>query len=102
MSNGIMETCIGEVFFMKLRREDISVKGEERTEINNFSDKIPNDILCNFVLFISFQEGEPKCSFADTGCLSRIPDPTFFLPFPDPGSRIRNFSNPDPRQCQKA
>ncbi len=30
---------------------------------------------------------------ADSGCLSRIPDPTFF----HPGSRVRIVSNPDPR-----
>jgi hypothetical protein len=33
-------------------------------------------------------------SVADPGCLSRIPDPTFF----HPGSRIRTVSNPDPHQ----
>jgi hypothetical protein len=33
-----------------------------------------------------------KSSVADPGCLSRIPDPTFF----HPGSRIRLFSIPDP------
>ncbi len=31
-------------------------------------------------------------SVADPGCLSRIPDPTFF----HPGSRIRTVSIPDP------
>jgi hypothetical protein len=31
-------------------------------------------------------------SVADPGCLSRIPDPTFF----HPGSRIRTISIPDP------
>jgi hypothetical protein len=34
----------------------------------------------------------PKISVADPGCLSRIPDPTFF----HPGSRIRTVSIPDP------
>jgi hypothetical protein len=33
-----------------------------------------------------------KSSVADPGCLSRIPDPTFF----HPGSRIRTVSIPDP------
>ncbi len=32
------------------------------------------------------------CSVADPGCLSRIPDPTFF----HPGSRIRTVSITDP------
>jgi hypothetical protein len=32
------------------------------------------------------------CSVADPGCLSRIPDPTFF----NPGSWIRTVSIPDP------
>jgi hypothetical protein len=34
---------------------------------------------------------------ADPGCLSRIPDPTFF----HPGSRIRTFSIPDPGSSSK-
>jgi hypothetical protein len=33
-----------------------------------------------------------ETSVADPGCLSRIPDPTFF----HPGSRIRTVSIPDP------
>jgi hypothetical protein len=36
--------------------------------------------------------GDRKGSVADPGCLSRIPDPTFF----HPGSRIRPVSIPDP------
>jgi hypothetical protein len=36
-------------------------------------------------------------SVADPGCLSWIPDPTFFYP----GSRIRIFSIPDPHQTPK-
>jgi hypothetical protein len=36
-------------------------------------------------------------SVADPGCLSRIPDPTFF----HPGSRIRTVSIPDPRSASK-
>jgi hypothetical protein len=37
------------------------------------------------------------CSVADPGCLSRIPDPTFF----HPGSRIRTVSIPDPGSASK-
>ncbi len=36
-------------------------------------------------------------SVADPGCLSRIPDPTFF----HPGSRIRTVSIPDPGSSSK-
>jgi hypothetical protein len=36
-------------------------------------------------------------SVADPGCLSRIPDPTFF----HPGSRIRTVSIPDPGTASK-
>jgi hypothetical protein len=91
---------------MKLRSEDISVKGKERTEINNFSDKIPNDILRNFFcLFRSTKEsgfkklktGEPKSSVADPGCLFRIR----LFSFPDPGSRIQIFSIPDSGSASK-
>ncbi len=38
-----------------------------------------------------------RCSVADPGCLSRIPDPTFF----HPGSRIRTVSIPDPGSSSK-
>ncbi len=38
-----------------------------------------------------------KSSVADPGCLSRIPDPTFF----HPGSRIRTVSIPDPGSSSK-
>ncbi len=38
-----------------------------------------------------------SCSVADPGCLSRIPDPTFFYP----GSRIRTVSIPDPGSSSK-
>ena len=37
------------------------------------------------------------CSVADPGCLSQIPDPTFF----HPGSRIRTVSIPDPGSASK-
>jgi hypothetical protein len=37
------------------------------------------------------------CSVADPGCLSRIPDPTFF----HPGSRIQIVSIPDPGSASK-
>ena len=39
----------------------------------------------------------PYTSVADPGCLSRIPDPTFF----HPGSRIRTVSIPDPGSSSK-
>ncbi len=39
----------------------------------------------------------PVRSVADPGCLSRIPDPTFF----HPGSRIRTVSIPDPGSSSK-
>ncbi len=44
--------------------------------------------LCFIDLFLLL------CSVAEPGCLSRIPDPTFF----HPGSRIRTVSIPDPHQ----
>jgi hypothetical protein len=42
---------------------------------------------------LKFQHtGMRTFSVADPGCLSRIPDPTFY----HPGSRIRTVSIPDP------
>ncbi len=46
---------------------------------------------------IRVQQQPGSGSVADPGCLSRIPDPTFF----QPGSRIRAVSIPDPRSSSK-
>ncbi len=51
-------------------------------------------VLCPQVLLtVDF----PCSSVADPGCLSRIPDPTFF----HPGPRIRTVSIPDPGSSSK-
>jgi hypothetical protein len=63
---------------------DHLVKLEESEDVEGE----PNRLLkCLNKEFASIQS-----SVADLGCLSRIPDPTFF----HPGSRIRTVSIPDP------
>ena len=61
--------------------------------------------------FWSPEEDDVKCSVADPGCLSRIPDPTFFHPesrirtvsILDPGSRIliKEFKYFNPKKSKK-
>jgi hypothetical protein len=65
---------------------------------------MPMKVLVMTMALEGVQEGSTgKCicknetSVADPGCLSRIPDPTFF----HPGSRIRTVSIPDPGSSSK-
>jgi hypothetical protein len=60
-------------------------------ECGSGPSRAKDTIVCDFstVLLLS--------SVADPGCLSRIPDPTFF----HPGSRIRTVSIPDPGSSSK-
>jgi hypothetical protein len=53
--------------------------------------------LANVDTIILLAESKLQSSVADPGCLSRIPDPTFF----HPGSRIRTVSIPDPGSSSK-
>ncbi len=60
----------------------------------------PNGTGCKGIYFFSrftLFHSNISTSVADPGCLSRIPDPgSWFLPIPDPGSRI-----PDPKTATK-
>jgi hypothetical protein len=72
-------------------------------EINTVCCQIESRIL-KILNFFSL-----KFSVADPGCLSRIPDPTFFHPrsrirtvsIPDPGSSSKNLSILTPKKAKK-